>query len=206
METKDLIKLASNTKIASRKLSVLTDSEKNSILTNINKNLLKNIDIILKSNSKDIKNAKASGKDYAFIDRLTLTEKKIKNMAFAIQNIIELENPVGQIIEEKTLERSVSKLDWLEEKLSNIYQFQEIRCPMHLSIGQEGVAVGISNNLKFQNKYIPLYGQHVCRRGQTYRHIYNRHAALYIVVFPSASTAAIKTFAVPVTEASSRRI
>ena len=63
METKDLIKLASNTKIASRKLSVLTNSEKNSILTNISKNLLKNIDIILKSNSKDIKNAKASGKD-----------------------------------------------------------------------------------------------------------------------------------------------
>ncbi len=62
METKDLIKLASNTKIASRKLSVLTDSEKNSILTNIGKNLLKNIDIILKSNSKDIKNAKASKK------------------------------------------------------------------------------------------------------------------------------------------------
>ena len=34
----------------------------------------------------------------------------------------------------------------IEEKISSIYHEQEIRCPVHLSIGQEAVAVGICNN------------------------------------------------------------
>ena len=147
METKDLIKLASDTKIASRKLSVLTDSEKNSILTNINKNLLKNIDIILKSNSKDIKNAKASGKDYAFIDRLTLTNKKIKNMAFAIQNIIELENPVGQIIEEKTLKEEMN-LKKITVPLGVLGVIYESRPEITTDIGCLGIKSGNAVILK----------------------------------------------------------
>lgn len=35
-----------------------------------------------------------------------------------------------------------------EEKLATVYQQQEMRCPMHLSIGQEAVAVGVSAALR----------------------------------------------------------
>jgi pyruvate dehydrogenase E1 component alpha subunit len=35
-----------------------------------------------------------------------------------------------------------------EEKLALVYQQQEMRCPMHLSIGQEAVAVGVSAALQ----------------------------------------------------------
>jgi pyruvate dehydrogenase E1 component alpha subunit len=35
-----------------------------------------------------------------------------------------------------------------EEKLALVYQQQEMRCPMHLSIGQEAVAVGVSATLQ----------------------------------------------------------
>jgi pyruvate dehydrogenase E1 component alpha subunit len=35
-----------------------------------------------------------------------------------------------------------------EEKLAQVYQQQEMRCPMHLSIGQEAIAVGVSAALQ----------------------------------------------------------
>ena len=147
METKDLIKLASNTKIASRKLSVLTNSEKNNILNNINKNLIKNINTILKNNSEDIKNAKSSDKDYAFIDRLTLTEQKIKNMALAIQNIINLENPVGQIIEEKTLKEEMN-LKKITVPLGVLGVIYESRPEITTDIGCLGIKSGNAVILK----------------------------------------------------------
>jgi TPP-dependent pyruvate/acetoin dehydrogenase alpha subunit len=39
----------------------------------------------------------------------------------------------------------------IEERLVELYQEQEIRCPMHLSIGQEAVAVGVCNALDKQD-------------------------------------------------------
>ena len=39
----------------------------------------------------------------------------------------------------------------IEERLAELYTEQEIRCPMHLSIGQEAVAVGVCNALDKQD-------------------------------------------------------
>ena len=40
----------------------------------------------------------------------------------------------------------------VEEKIAQLYHEQEIRCPVHLSIGQEAVAVGICQNLKIKDQ------------------------------------------------------
>ena len=42
----------------------------------------------------------------------------------------------------------------VENTISEKYSEQEIRCPVHLSIGQEAVAVGICQNLSIKIKYI----------------------------------------------------
>jgi len=47
----------------------------------------------------------------------------------------------------------------VEEKIVELYPKQEMRCPVHLSIGQEGVAVGISANLS--NEDI-VFSNHRC--------------------------------------------
>src|SRR3989344_692232 len=40
------------------------------------------------------------------------------------------------------------KIRLIEEKIAFVYPNQNIRCPTHLSIGQEAVAVGVCKNLQ----------------------------------------------------------
>lgn len=47
-----------------------------------------------------------------------------------------------------TLYYEMLRIRKIEEKIAEKYSEQEMRCPIHLSIGQEAVAVGVSNNLK----------------------------------------------------------
>ena len=60
----------------------------------------------------------------------------------------------------KKLYYEMLRIRKVEEKLSEIYKFEEIRCPMHLSIGQEGIAVGISNNLKNNDQIVSNHRSH----------------------------------------------
>ena len=36
----------------------------------------------------------------------------------------------------------------IENTIASNYKFQKMRCPIHLSIGQEAIAVGVCQNLK----------------------------------------------------------
>jgi TPP-dependent pyruvate/acetoin dehydrogenase alpha subunit len=47
----------------------------------------------------------------------------------------------------------------VEDQISKEYKKQEMRCPIHLSIGQEAAAVGLSVNLKKKDK---MYSTHRC--------------------------------------------
>ena len=48
----------------------------------------------------------------------------------------------------------------IEEKISTTYHQQEMRCPIHLSIGQEAIAVGICENLKNSDKIVTAHRSH----------------------------------------------
>ena len=54
---------------------------------------------LLAANALDVAGAKASGKDTAFIDRLTLTEKSIESMAQGLEQVAALPDPIGEITE-----------------------------------------------------------------------------------------------------------
>ena len=47
-----------------------------------------------------------------------------------------------------------------EEKISKLYSEQEMRCPVHLSIGQEGVAAGVCAALKKTDKILSTHRAH----------------------------------------------
>ena len=47
-----------------------------------------------------------------------------------------------------------------EEEISNRYSLQKMRCPVHLSIGQEAIPVGISYNLSRQDKIVTAHRSH----------------------------------------------
>ncbi|MBU1012568.1 MAG: thiamine pyrophosphate-dependent dehydrogenase E1 component subunit alpha [Bacteroidetes bacterium] len=47
----------------------------------------------------------------------------------------------------KSLYYKMLRIRLVEEKIAEIYPEQEMRCPVHLSVGQEGTAVGVCNAL-----------------------------------------------------------
>jgi glutamate-5-semialdehyde dehydrogenase len=107
MENNEIKKLilqkVSSAKIASQKLGLLTSEQKNAILLAIAQGLEKNIDNILFHNKIDVDVAKSEGFESALIDRLTLSEKRIKDMIKGIRDIVNQQDPIGVILENKTL-------------------------------------------------------------------------------------------------------
>ena len=47
----------------------------------------------------------------------------------------------------RTLYRELLRVRLIEERIANVYPEQQMRCPVHLSIGQEAVAVGVCAHL-----------------------------------------------------------
>ena len=90
-------------KKASVKVAQLSTEEKNRVLLKAADALLENRESILNINRKDVENAVANGVKQAFIDRLTLTEKRLEDMAKGLREIAALNDPVGEYVYGKTL-------------------------------------------------------------------------------------------------------
>ncbi|MBQ9382618.1 MAG: glutamate-5-semialdehyde dehydrogenase [Ruminiclostridium sp.] len=93
--------------IAARKaeaaMTEIGTTQKNDALRAIADSLLKNKDTITKENKRDLENAKANGMTEAFIDRLTLTEARIEGMSTGVLQVMELKDPINEIIGGETL-------------------------------------------------------------------------------------------------------
>ena len=92
--------LLSKTKNSQKQLLLLSDEERSYLLKQIKIGLLNNISSILKANEKDVKKAKENSISPVMIDRLLLTEERIKKIASSIDDIISLPSPVNKIEEE----------------------------------------------------------------------------------------------------------
>ena len=60
----------------------------------------------------------------------------------------------------KNLYKKIYKIRQVEQKISKIYKEQEIRCPVHLSVGQEAVAAGVCEALNNHDKIISTHRSH----------------------------------------------
>ena len=96
----ELEKIGSHSKKAARWLSNKSTEYKNDLLKAISKALKENADKITKANEIDIENAKANGVSEAMQDRLLFTKERIASSADAVLKVCELNDPVGEIIEE----------------------------------------------------------------------------------------------------------
>lgn len=67
---------------------------------NIKDGILKNIDYILSENAKDIDDAKKNGMTDSMIDRLTLNESRLNQIALSVENVANLNEVVNINIEE----------------------------------------------------------------------------------------------------------
>jgi len=88
--------IAKQAKTASSQLAVLSATAKEAILEDMAAALLSKQILILKANQKDI--SKLRGKNKAFIDRLSLNESRIKQMADSLLEIAKLKDPVDEVV------------------------------------------------------------------------------------------------------------
>ena len=90
-------------KEASKKLGFLSTDIKNKALIDISQALLEKQAEIIEANKEDYRVAKESGMSPAMLDRLMLSNERIEAIAQDVQNVASLPDPVGEIIEERTL-------------------------------------------------------------------------------------------------------
>lgn len=86
-------------KSASFQLIGMSSVAKNHALKSIASQLIEDQEIILRENGKDLEAGKGKGLTSSVLDRIMLTEKRIKDMASAIILLTELPDPIGETLE-----------------------------------------------------------------------------------------------------------
>lgn len=88
---------------ASYALASLSSQKKNDILKTVAQSLRENQDQILRANEQDMIKGKQKGLNEGLLDRLKLDGDRLEAMADSVLEIVELEDPVGEIMEERIL-------------------------------------------------------------------------------------------------------
>ena len=99
--------IAQQAKQASVALALFGQTAKNQALLIIADSLESRVAEILQANEKDIEFAKAQGISAAIIDRLLLSESRLKVIADDVRNVASLPDPVGQVIDGGVLASSL---------------------------------------------------------------------------------------------------
>ena len=92
----DIERLCSDAKAASFKLALMNTDEKNRLLLKIADALSENSEEILEANKLDLDAAESNGVPATMLDRLTLTESRIKGICESLVSLTELEDPIGK--------------------------------------------------------------------------------------------------------------
>jgi len=101
---------------AARGLAVVTAEVKNQALEEMALALTSRTEQILTANEEDRKTGRANAMSDVIMDRLTLTEKRVDEMARGLREVAALTDPVGEIVE-----------GW---RLANGLEIQKVRVPM----------------------------------------------------------------------------
>lgn len=94
----ELIKKGAAAKEAATILAQASTKEKNAALLQLSNDLLANSAQLLQENKKDILRAQEKGTPETMIDRLRLTEERIKDIAEAVKEVVNLADPIGEVI------------------------------------------------------------------------------------------------------------
>lgn len=109
MDTYELVRSkAAAAKKAAAKLAVTSTDVKNKALLAMAQALLDKQEEILAANALDMERAAAKGMKSSMLDRLKLTEARIEGMADGLRQVANLPDPVGNVLEGRTLANGLS--------------------------------------------------------------------------------------------------
>jgi len=92
-----LLEMGQNARKAARILSGATPGQKNRALETVAGQLRRSADRLMEENRKDLAEGERNGLTTAMLDRLKLTEKRIEDIAIAVDEITALPDPVGEV-------------------------------------------------------------------------------------------------------------
>jgi len=98
---KELIDIGKKARKAATQLAHLNTEQKNKVLLLVADLLEKNSDGILEANAADLDLGKQMGLKGAIVDRLTLSKERISGIADGLREIVQLDDPIGEIEEMK---------------------------------------------------------------------------------------------------------
>ena len=96
----ELRTLCHNTSECRGIIGKLTTKEKNAVLLTAAELLTNNEENVLAANAVDMENARAKGMEEGMIDRLALNHTRIVDMADGLRQVVQLNDPVGEVISE----------------------------------------------------------------------------------------------------------
>ena len=91
--------LGRQARAAARELARAGTDAKNAALAAMAAAIRRDCAKLIAANALDIESARKSGKDAAFIDRLTLTAKSVEAMAAGLEQVAALPDPIGEVTE-----------------------------------------------------------------------------------------------------------
>jgi len=98
---KELDEIGLKARQASMQLAHLNTDQKNRVLLMVADLLERSVTPLLGANAIDLKEANAMGLKGAIVERLTLSDEKIKGIAEGLRQIVQLEDPIGEVEEMK---------------------------------------------------------------------------------------------------------
>jgi glutamate-5-semialdehyde dehydrogenase len=105
--TKSVAEVCREAKDASRPLAHASTQAKDAILRDLADRIEASVDALLEANRADVDAGREEGLNVALIDRLTLTEARVAEMAKGVREIADLDDPVGGFVEGWTLENGL---------------------------------------------------------------------------------------------------
>jgi glutamate-5-semialdehyde dehydrogenase len=104
---KSVQQVCEEAKEASHVLARATRETKDAALLDLAKRLEERSSDLIDANEADVEAGREEGLNDALLDRLTLTEERVADMAAGVREIAGLEDPVGEIVEDWTLENGL---------------------------------------------------------------------------------------------------
>jgi glutamate-5-semialdehyde dehydrogenase len=105
--TRSVREICEEAKAASHVLARVEREAKDACLNDLAERLEGRSAEVLEANRADLEAGREEGLNEALVDRLTLTEERISEMAAGVREIAELEDPVGELVESWTLENGL---------------------------------------------------------------------------------------------------
>ena len=98
----DTIAALGRARAAAPRMAIATTAEKNDFLRRLASAIRESRAEIIRANAIDLERARKSGRGGAFVERLTLDDKRIEAMAAGVLQVEALDDPVGSVIEKWT--------------------------------------------------------------------------------------------------------